>query len=63
MSVQSSYRVTILEIVTHVGVVQARSAKVARTLARKNWAELGADAFRQEGSTIAERINVVEWFP
>ena len=60
MSLEKSYRVSFLEIVCHVGVVQARSAKAARTLARKDWDEVGAEAFKQESSTITDRINVME---
>jgi hypothetical protein len=60
MSFEQTYHVSFMEIIRHTGTIRARSEKAARTLVRKNWDEIGDDAFQQESLGMAEYITVAE---
>ena len=60
MSLEQTYRISFIEVIRHTGTVTARSEKAARTLVRKDWAEVGAEAFQQETLGMCELILVDE---
>ena len=63
MSLERTYQVSFVEVIRHTGTVQARSEKAARTIVRKDWTEVGAEAFRQETLGMSEHISVGEVRP
>lgn len=60
MKLEATYRITFYELVRHTATVRARSAKAARTLVRRDWAEVGAPQFHQETLGMCELISVEE---
>ena len=60
MSLEKTYHVSFAEVIWHVGTVNAKSEKAARTIVRRDWQEIGVEAFKQETLGISERIFVWE---
>lgn len=63
MSLEHVYHVSFVEVIRHTSTVRARSEKAARTIVRKDWSEVGAEAFRQETLGMSELISVEEVCP
>lgn len=60
MSLEKTYRISFVEVIRHTSTVNARSEKAARTLIRRDWTEVGAEAFRQETLGMCVLISVEE---
>jgi hypothetical protein len=60
MSIEQTYQVSFMEIIRHTGTIRARSENAARMTVRKNWDEIGDDAFEQESLGMAEFISAEE---
>jgi hypothetical protein len=63
MSIEKTYLISFVEVVRHTATLQARSEKAARTLVRRDWTEVGAEAFRQETLGMCDLISVEEVRP
>lgn len=60
MSIGKTYRVSFVEVIRHTATVEARNEHFACVQARRDWVEVGVDAFQQETLGMCDLITVEE---
>ena len=63
MSMEKTFCISFIEVIRHTGTVEARNEHFARVQVRRDWVEVGAEAFQQETLGMCDLISVEEVTP